>query len=505
MARRRYTGPFAMDLFRPLERDGATLLSDQLADRIRHMLATGRLKSGDYLPPMRLVAAKLRINVGTVAKAYDLLRGQDAVAPDSTRGLRLRAASSTSTVQSGDRPWAGAVMQPVIPLDPLSVELPLVTSSSVIRFHVSEPGTDLMPTELVTRAFGVVLRRPENLRYAPLPGLDDTRAAVREYLRQRDVALAGADVILTTGTTQSLAIITRALLPAGGVVLTEHPTWHVALSIFAAAGARVIALPVDNGGMQVAGLADAVLRHNPAFIYTQPSFQNPTGTTLASARRHELLAIAGKFQLPIVEDDFGSDVSFGPPSSPLRTPEGAAVVIHLKSFAKLISPALRVGVIVAPTRYVRVFSQVKHGLDPFVSAVAQRALTECLGSGDFHRHIVSMRHSLQQRWHALDAALRRHMPTGSRWTTPAGGFCAWLELPSRIRPRDFIRDATKRGVQLSPGRLFCVDDSGDHGLRLAFAATTPDEINRGVRILGDLLKSRARPQRSERFPRAVAP
>jgi len=257
--------------------------------------------------------------------------------------------------------------------------------------------------------------------------------------------------------------------------------------------------------MQVAGLADAVLRHNPAFIYIQPSFQNPTGTTLADGRRQELLAIAGKFQLPIVEDDFGSDLPFGRPIPPLRTPEGAAVVIHLKSFAKLVSPALRVGVIVAPTRYARVFSRVKHGLDPFVSAVAQRALAECLRSSDFHRHVVSMRHSLQLRWGTLDAALRRHMPTGLRWTAPAGGFCAWLELPPRIRPRDFIHDATNHGVQLSPGRLFCVYESGDHGLRLAFAAITPEDINRGIRILGDLLKSRARPERSEGVARAVAP
>jgi DNA-binding transcriptional MocR family regulator len=493
-----------MDLFRPLERDGAVLLSDQLAERIRHMVATGRLKSGDYLPPIRLVATKLRINVGTAAKAYDLLRRQDVVAPDSTRGLRVRA-TSILPAHTGDRPWAGAVMQPVIPRDPLSANLPVATGSSVIRFHLSESGTDLMPAELVARAFGVAVRQAENLRYAPLPGIDDTRAAVEDYLRQRDVAIAGAEMILTTGTTQSLAIITRALLPAGGVVLTEHPTWHVALSIFAAAGARVIAMPVDNAGMQVAGLTDAVLRHNPAFIYIQPTFQNPTGTTLAAERRHELLAIASKFQLPIIEDDFGGDLTFGQPSPPLRGPEGAAVVIYLKSFAKLISPALRVGVIVAPTRYVKAFARVKHGLDPFVSAIAQRALTECLTSSEFHRHVVSTSQSLEQRWRALDAALRRHMPPGVRWTTPAGGLCAWLELPSRVRPRDLLVDAARHGVQLSPGPLFCLDESGDHGLRLAFAAITAEEINRGIRILGDLLKSRGRPERSEPLSRAVAP
>lgn len=506
MARRKYAGPLAMDLFRPLERDGAVLLSDQFVERIRQMVGTGRLRAGDYLPPIRLVAAKLRINVGTVTKAYALLRRQGVVATDSTRGLRLRGDTPPPTARLVDRPWAGPVMQPVIPVDPLGMEFPRPSDSSMIRFHVSEPGTDLMPTSLVTRAFTAALGQADSLRYAPLSGLGETRAAIEGYLRQRDVALTGAELLLTTGTTQSLAIITRALLPPGGVVLTEHPTWHVALSIFAAAGARVIALPVDNDGMQVVALGDAVLRHNPAFVYLQPSFQNPTGTSLTAARRSELLAIAHKFQLPVVEDDFGSDVTFGAPLPPLRTHEGAEVVIHLKSFAKLIAPALRVGVIVAPTRYARVFSNVKHGLDPFVSAIAQRTLAECLTSADLHRHLRSMTRALEQRWRRLEAALRRHMPVGVRWTTPTGGFCAWLELPSRIRPNDFIRDSAKHGVHLSPGRLFCLDESGDHGLRLAFAATTPDEIDRGIRVLGELVKSRGRGRRApQRLPQAVAP
>ena len=505
MARRKYFRPLAIDLFRPLERDGTTLLAEQLAERIQQLIAAGRLKPGEYLPPIRLLAAKLRVNVGTVAKAYRSLRRQGVAAPDSTRGLRV-SGGAVSSRRAADRPWAGLVMQPVVPADPLGVDLPRPHGARLVRFHVSEPGTDLMPAGLVARAFAAALQHGEGLRYAPLTGLPETHAAVERYLDQRGVALAGAEVLLTTGTTQSLAIITRALLPMGGVVLTEHPTWHVALSIFAAAGARVIALPVDNEGMQIEALVDAVLRHNPTFLYLQPEFQNPTGVSLSPARRAELIALACKFQLPIVEDDFAAETAFRTISPPLRVADGAEVVIYVKSFAKLIAPALRIGVLVAPTRYGKAFRSVKHGLDPFVSAIAQRALAECLSAAGFEAHIRSLTTALSERWRVLEQALRRRMPAGIRWTAPSGGFTAWMELPARVRPDDFIRDAAKHGVHLAPGRLFCVDDSGNHGLRLAFAATTPVEIEHGVEVMGELLEARARSGRArERLSRSAAP
>ena len=505
MSRRTYRGPLAMDLFRPLERDGVQLLNDQLVERIAGMIAMRRLRPDDYLPPIRLLAAKLRVNAGTVTKAYETLRRQGFLRADSTRGLRVARVEAPSP-PSAERAWAAPVMRPVVPVDPLGVELPRPAAVSVARFHVSEPGVDLMPAGLVARAFTAALAAGGGLRYAPLGGLEDTHAAVERYLRQRGVALAGAEVLLTTGTTQSLAIITRAILPPGGVVLTEHPTWHVALSIFAAAGARVIALPVDSHGMQVASLADAVLRHNPAFVYLQPTFQNPTGVSLSAERREQLLTLARKYQLPVVEDDFAAELAFRAMAAPLRVADGAQVVIYLKSFAKLIAPALRIGIMVAPTRYARVFRNVRHGLDPFVSAIAQRALAECLNSREFEDHVRTLTASLGQRWQALDRALHRRMPQDVRWTSPIGGLCAWLELPTRIRPDELIRDAAKRGVDLAPGRLFCVDDSGDHGLRLAFAATTPAEIDAGVDIMGDVLDVHVRGRRArEERSGAVAP
>jgi 2-aminoadipate transaminase len=494
MARRRYSRPLALDLFRPLTRDGSALLSDQIADRVGGMVSEGTLPVGGYLPPLRLLAQKLGVTVGTVRKACDRLRNDGVLASDSTRGLRI-AGPGRVLAQADRRPWAGPVLQPALPRDPLRVDLPRPTGEHLVRFHVSEPGADLLPRDLIESSLATAVRDRDVLRYAPLDGLPELRAALQQYLRQRGVALAESALLVTTGTAQGLAVVTRALLPPGGVVLTEHPTWHVALSIFAAAGAKVVALPVDDEGLDVETLPEVVLRHNPSFLYLQPAFQNPTGTTLSARRRTALLAMARKFQLPIVEDDYAGDLAFIDPVPPLRNGDGAESVIYLKSFAKLIAPAFRVGVMVAPARYGAIFNSVRNGLDPFASAITQRALVECLQSERFDGHLRVLSLALYDRWQVMHAALRRFVPRQVRWSTPLGGLCAWMELPARAAPDEFLAEAARHGVTLSPGRLFCLDESGHRGFRLAFAATTPEEIGRGIEVLGGLLDTPARARR----------
>jgi 2-aminoadipate transaminase len=505
MARRKYPRPLAIDLFRPLDRDGAVLLNDQLAERIEILVAHGRLKAGDYLPPLRLLARKLDVSVGTVARAYEAIRRRGLAIPHSTRGMRVARPDDRVVLSEGPG-WGSLVSQPVAPTSPLDADIPRVQSTAVARFDISEPGSELMPAELVRRAFSRSIGDVDQLRYAPLTGSPIALGAIERYLRERAVALDGASLLLTSGTTQSLAIITRALLPPGGVVLTEHPTWHVALSVFGSAGARVVALPVDDNGLQVGSLADAVLRHNPAFLYVQPAFQNPTGLSLCPERRAELLALARKLHLVIVEDDFASELAYETPPPPLRGPAGVDVVIHMRSFAKLIAPALRVGAIVAPPQFASALRAAKHGLDPFVSALAQRVLAHCLADSGFERHVRGLAGELRHRWQALAGALAQRMPADVRWTTPQGGFCAWMQLPRGADAGQFIRETVTAGVGLVPGNLFCVDGSAWGAVRLAFGATSVEEIERGVEIMASILGSQDHiPRIAHRVPHAVAP
>ena len=499
MARRKYSAPLAMNLFRPLERGSAALLNDQLAERIEQLIGTGHLKPGDYLPPIRLLARKLRVNPGTVVKGYSSLRGRGFASADSTRGLRVCPRPAPPLSPAG-QPWASLAMPPLVPSDPLAGALPAPAGPRPVRFDVAQTGVELVPTTLLNRAFAAAMQQGGALGYAPFAGLPETRAALERYLRRRGVALDGATMLLTGGTAQSLAIITRALAPPGGVVIAEHPTWPMALSVFAAAGVRLITLPVDDDGMQIDALADVVLRYKPVFLYLQPSFQNPTGLSLSAERRAELVALARRFRLLVVEDDFAAELAFEAPLPPLRTAPGTDVVIYLKSFAKVITPALRVSAMVAPTRYAPALSQVQRGLDPFVSALAQAVVTACLADDGFEAHLRSLAGALRERWEVLNAALSRRMPPGTRWTSPRGGLCTWLQLPARVRAEDLVGAAARAGVGLTPGRIFCVDESGQRAVRLSFGALAPAEIERGADILAGVLEAYARRHRRRERP-----
>src|SRR5262245_33009187 len=159
------------------------------------MVSEGALAVGGYLPPLRLLAQKLDVTVGTVRKACDRLRSDGVLASDSTRGLRV-AGPSRALAPVDRRPWAGPVLQPALPRDPLRVDLPRPTGEQLVRFHVSEPGADLLPRELIESSLAAAVRDRDVLRYAPLDGLPELRGAFQQYLRQRGVAVADSALLV---------------------------------------------------------------------------------------------------------------------------------------------------------------------------------------------------------------------------------------------------------------------------------------------------------------------
>jgi 2-aminoadipate transaminase len=305
-------------------------------------------------------------------------------------------------------------------------------------------------------------------------------------------------LLTTSGTSASVAILARALASAGDVVAVEHPTWPVALAAFAAAGLSVLGIPVDDRGLRVDLLEAALRKHRARFVYVQPTFQNPTGVSLSAPRRSELLAVARAFDTLIVEDDFAAELAYQDAPAPLRTEEGADLVIYLKSFSKLLVPALRVAVMVAPRTHVPALEAAQHGLDPFPSAMAQSVVARCLTTPEFRQHLERIRSLLDARWQVMNGALQTHMPEGVRWTVPRGGLCTWLDLPEPLTAPELLAAASRLGVGFSPGSLFCLDGSGQRGARLAFGATPPAAIERGVRRLARAIRARlGGPERGE--------
>jgi 2-aminoadipate transaminase len=224
-------------------------------------------------------------------------------------------------------------------------------------------------------------------------------------------------------------------------------------------------------------------------IVLTPDFQNPTGTSMPLASRRKVLDLAGRHQVPVVEDHIYSRLHERDERIPsLKQLDRSNIVIHIDSFAKVAFPGLRVGWIVAPATVTERLRIVKQTTDLHTDQLAQATLAEFLRRGLFIKHVAKMRKVYASRLSALDEALRKHMPEGTRWVRPEGGMCLWLELPPGFDASELLIHAKERGVLFAPGRYFYVLGPLPNTLRLGYAGLDEKQIVRGVSILADLLR-----------------
>jgi 2-aminoadipate transaminase len=208
---------------------------------------------------------------------------------------------------------------------------------------------------------------------------------------------------------------------------------------------------------------------------------------LASRRR--VLELAARYQVPIVEDHIYARLHARDERVPsLKQLDRSNLVIHIDSFAKVAFPGLRVGWVVAPPAAIERLRLVKQMTDLHTDQLAQATLAEFLERGLFQKHLTRMRKTYALRLLALDEALRKHMPEGTRWTRPEGGMCLWLELPPGFDASELMIHARERGVLFAPGRYFYVQSPLPNTLRLGFASLDEKQIARGIATLADLLR-----------------
>jgi len=465
--------------------------------------------------PLRTYLQSLRIEI---AKTL-LIETSDSVAAVAAR-VGWHDASHLSRIFSAHvgcrpgvyrrrhgQPRSSIVDAPARVMNPLVTPVARLSGHERVPFDVAECTGELRPPPAVTAIMAEASRDVERLgdpaAGMPIAAFSETVGA---YLVERGVTASRGVVLTTSGTSASLAILARALASAGDIVAVEHPTRHVALAAFAAAGLSVLAIPVDDEGLRVDLLEAALREHRVRFVYVQPTVQNPTGVSLSAGRRVELLALARSFDTLIVEDDLAAELAYDETSPPLRTEEDTERVIYLKSFSKLLVPALRVAVMVAPRACAEALQVAQHSLAAFPSALAQSVVARWVTTPELRHHLERVRRLLDARWQVMNGALETRMPEGVRWTIPRGGSSTWLDLPAPLTSPALLANVAKLGVGFAPGQLFCLDGSGQRGARLAFGATPPPVIERGVRHLARAVRERLRePGRASLVDATTAP
>jgi DNA-binding transcriptional MocR family regulator len=279
------------------------------------------------------------------------------------------------------------------------------------------------------------------------------------------------------------------LLNPGDEVVVEIPTYLGAIQAFRALGAKIIGIPTDNEGMRVDLLETILARRNPRFIYTLPTFQNPTGVMLSSERRRRLLGLSRRYQIPIVEDDPYGEIYFGATEpAPLKAQDTRGHVLYLSTYSKILAPGLRVAWLAAPEQMIERLSLHKQVFDLNTNAIGQWIVAEMIKQDLLDAHLAIARQQYKQKRDLMLTAIHEYWPASIRVNQPEGGFHLWCRLPAHISARTLQREAAQEHVALVIGEPFHVDGGGRHAIRLSFAFPSTEHLQAGIQRLGKVIE-----------------
>jgi len=281
-------------------------------------------------------------------------------------------------------------------------------------------------------------------------------------------------------------LVSQLLLQPGDTVLVEEPTYGGALRLFETQNLNIVSVPMDDEGLCVDQMEALVQAHNPKLMYVIPNFHNPTGTCLSGHRRRGLLDLAGRYDIPILEDDFVGDLRYGGRAQPaLKSLDPDGRVIYTSTFSKMLMPGMRVGFLVADGPIYEHLVGYKSVIDLATSNLMQQALEAFVSVGRYQSHLRKAVQKYRTRRDAMTRALGRFLPPEIAFQTPKGGLFIWLRLPPGISARQLLSPALERGVSFAVGSDFYVHSkNGYQFIRLNFATNSSEKISAGIERLG---------------------
>jgi 2-aminoadipate transaminase len=460
----------------------------QILGRIKQAIASGQLPDNTRLPTNRELASLLSIDRSTVSRAYLELEKEGLIESHVGRGtfVNQRAVRGESTAPSmmwTDKFSRGSHTASAI----LGRQLPQIPMSDSISFSGGIPSEDFYPYKVFRDIVARLLRSAradEMFGYSPAEGYEPLRQEVLKHLAGQGIHASDDELLIVSGSQQAIDVVIKVLVDPGDVILLEEPTYFWAVCNFGASQARLIPVPVDEHGLRPDVLSSLLNAHRPKLLYTMPTFQNPTGSTMNLERRHQLLELAQKHQLPILEDNFVGDLRYdGQPQPTLKSLDRSGTVIHQGTFSKALCPGLRLGWLVAPTEVMSRLQLAKRACDLSTNTMAQAVMAEFLRGGFYSAHLEGVKAAYKSRRDTMIGALEKYIGQSISWSKPEGGLFIWAQLPAGCSSRELSVYAEREGVTFSPGEMFFVN--GDHSefFRLSFIQSGEAEIEEGVRRL----------------------
>ena len=479
----------------PLDRQSEMPIYQQIGTYLRQAILSGNLRSNTRLPACRQLAHDLGVNRSTVENAYSALEAE---------GLVFSRMGSGTYVLQPD-------ILPNVPKHSSNAYLPLwqqnfpaqniISTSDMVEEMLEAAGhprsinfasgisdARQFPAEEFRKTLQSVMRRDQitALEYGESNGYAPLREGIAHILASQGLQTRPESVLITAGSQQAIFLAAQVLLKPNDTVLVENPTYPAAVDLFRTLGYQIVGIPMDNQGMQVEKLEKLLQQHHPRLIYTIPNFHNPTGTCLSSARRRQLIVLADRYNVPILEDDFVGDLRYeGHVQPSLKALDPGGQVIYVSTFSKMLVPGLRVGFIVADGPVYESLLNYKRLSDLATSTLIQRALDAFVTVGRYQTYLHRSSQIFRRRRDAMLKAIHNHLPSNTSFDLPSGGLFIWLRLPDSISADKLLPLACKEGVAFVPGKFFFIDNTnGDEWMRLNFVSHPVEDIEEGIRRLG---------------------
>ncbi|WP_053375347.1 MocR-like pyridoxine biosynthesis transcription factor PdxR [Paenibacillus sp. FJAT-27812] len=471
------------------DRSSQTPLYQQIVDHIQRAISYAELPPGSSLPSERKMAEQLGVNRSTIIQAYEELRASGLV--ESTVGSGTRVSLTKWGISPKNTPnWRqyteGGTFLPNLPLM-RRVREALQNDSSIINMASGELSSDLFPNELVNR---ILREQPfhEHLGYDDPQGYYQLRKTLVGSLKHYNgIHTTESSMLITSGSQQSLYLITQCLLSPGDAVAIEDPSYSYSLPMFQSAGLRIFRLPVHEDGIDPDDVASLYRQHRIRMVFLTPNYQNPTGTILSESKRKRLLKIAADLRIPVVEDDPFSLTAFdGNVPAPLKSLDTGGIVLYIGSLSKIAASGLRIGWMVAPQSVIERLTDARQQMDFGLSILSQWAAERLLTSEHFDRHIVQLRQALFKKQLIMVKTLKETLQGKISFVPPLGGLNLWCKINQKIDDAKLLEEAIKRGVAFIPGSVY---GSEPGYIRFCYAKPKHEEIYPGIMAFSQALES----------------
>ena len=482
-----------------LDRNGASPLYLQLYQSLREMIEGGRLLRDTRLPSVREFTRLLGINQVTVVTALRKLEENELIYTRAGSGTYVAGLFQRLSVKA-DSPVLQDELYPQADGFFINNGQIMVTDNT-INFASATPTSDLFPVDHFKVVFNEVLDRDRGnaFSYQESQGFLPLRESIAGLLTKGDMNSSVDEINVISGAQQGIDIIAKALLQQGDCILTESPTYTGAIAVFKSRNALLADVAMQPEGPDLNMLEYTIKKYRPKFMYTIPSFQNPTGYSYTNERRKALLDLAEKYNFFVIEDDYVSDLDFDQRHyKPLKSLDTSGRVILIKSFSKLFMPGLRLGFMVVPPHLSQDLLAAKHTADISTSGLVQRAFDLYIRKGYWDSHFRFMYGIYEARYGEMVNALERFLPQGCSFIKPGGGLNIWISLPLGFPVNSLLHAAAAIEIAFAPGTIFHTGNTPDaaNNLRLSFAAVPEEKIKAGIEKLCSLISRLGNPNHS---------